>query len=126
MTVPEKQEKKPIPEGFEEATGWLCEDGCELMDEDGGTLYECGECGTRFNQENSSDGSSHRCPDCHKFSSKTEEVACAECGTAATHEEECYRCDECGELVKTEDLAYHREHCELTPEPEEKPEAPAS
>lgn len=33
-------------------------------------LYECFNCGTKFNRANSAEGESHRCPTCGKFGSK--------------------------------------------------------
>lgn len=78
--------KAPEPEPdavIEEERGWWCAD-CEEFtgDEPDGPLYECGDCGTVFNRDNSYDGDSNRCPDCRKFSAKIADFACPNCGEA--------------------------------------------
>ena len=42
------------------------------------TLYECGECGTRYTQDASADGDSNRCPDCNRFGARVGD-ACPAC-----------------------------------------------
>lgn len=43
------------------------------------TLYECGECGTVFDRENSADGNSQKCPDCNKLAAKLTAHGCPDC-----------------------------------------------
>ena len=58
-------------------------------------LYECGECGTVFNRDNSFDGSGHNCPDCGKFGSRIDDVSCPECGEQCSELESWWECEEC-------------------------------
>ena len=62
---------------------YIC-DKCEALvtvddAEECSPLYECGECGSRYNRDNSADGESHRCPDCGKFGAKVADKCCPEC-----------------------------------------------
>jgi DNA-directed RNA polymerase subunit RPC12/RpoP len=125
MTKPDPKPDPEVPPGFTEVSAWDCEDGCDLQEDNGGVLYECGDCGTRYNRDNSADGGSHRCPDCNKFGAKTGETACIECGSAAANETAALQCDECSELVTPDDAAEHRKECALTVPAEEEPKADA-
>ena len=43
-------------------------------------LYECSGCGTEFSREESYDGMSHTCPDCHKWGTiSNPELVCPDC-----------------------------------------------
>lgn len=61
---------------------YLCDDcGAVVSEDDGsecGPLYECPECGTRFNRDNSANDN-HQCPECNKFSSRVADHCCPEC-----------------------------------------------
>jgi DNA-directed RNA polymerase subunit RPC12/RpoP len=60
---------------------YRCLDCEAVRDETGGSLYECGNCGTVFTMESSADGGSNRCPQCGKFGAKLADDGCAECET---------------------------------------------
>lgn len=78
---------------------WECDSCGALVEEPGDEpLYECGDCGQRFNRENSYTGWNHQCPTCHKFASKLDDVSCPECGEGEMSEFEAYRCPVCDEL----------------------------
>lgn len=73
--APQPEPIAPTAERFE------CDQCCARFesDDDAVTLYECGECGTRFTQETSSNGSGHSCPGCNKFGAKVSDCGCPEC-----------------------------------------------
>jgi len=85
---------------IEVVIAYRCDDCEAVLEDHGGSLYECGSCGTIFNQETSADGASHRCPDCNKMSAKIEDYSCAECNEARAEEVQAVWIDE--ELVVVE------------------------
>jgi DNA-directed RNA polymerase subunit RPC12/RpoP len=62
---------------------YKCTD-CEMVfafgDEGDSPLYECGECGSRYNRDMSADGNSNRCPDCNLFGARVAWHSCLDCG----------------------------------------------
>lgn len=74
--------------------GWHCLECGEYFPDDGNdvdvALYECGNCGARFNRNNSADGDSSRCPDCGKFSGKVAARSCPMCEEGEVEECEVY------------------------------------
>lgn len=93
-------------EAVELVTAYECAECGEVSEDvEESPLYECGECGTKYNRDNSADGSSHRCPDCNKFGSKLATRHCAECSEGEVEEVERWRCNECETLHETEDEA---------------------
>lgn len=79
----------PAPPVLEEGQvqAWLCDDCGAVEDEfNASPLYECGNCGTIFNRENSADGDSARCPDCNKFSAKIADECCVSCEVGKVEE----------------------------------------
>jgi len=77
---------------------YKCQECGALSEDVGEALYECGNCGTRFNRDNSADGGSHKCPDCNKFSSKVADFSCVECEDGEVAEVTAYKCDNCEEI----------------------------
>lgn len=71
-------------------------------DDLGPALYECGECGTIFNRDNSANNN-HQCPQCNKFGSKLDAHSCPECEGAEVEEVDVIECSECGEFFADDD-----------------------
>lgn len=70
---------------------YKCE-SCDAMSEEvGPALYECNECGTIFNRNNSANDN-HQCPQCNKFASKIADESCAECNEGEVTEEWAIQC----------------------------------
>ena len=95
-----------MPE-FETIPRLKCQNCEEVVEEDAGPLYECGDCGTTFNRENSY-ANNHQCPDCHKFAAKIAEKSCPQCCEGELEEVEVFVCPECDEGF--EDEVEAREH----------------
>jgi len=103
-TVVPNPDAKPA-EHVETRMGYKCQD-CEAIinpDEQDVdiTLYECGQCGTRFNRDISY-ADNHQCPDCLKFSSKVAEMSCPECQAGELDEIEIAQ-DENGDWVEVDE-----------------------
>jgi DNA-directed RNA polymerase subunit RPC12/RpoP len=60
--------------------------------EEGGPLYECGNCGTTFTRTNSANDN-HQCPDCNKFGSKLADVSCPDGNETEMDEQVAYEID---------------------------------
>ena len=82
---------------------YYCESCDIFMEETGGNLYECGDCGTMFTRETSKNDN-HQCPDCNKFSGKTGDEACSECQESPVEEVMAFSCDKCGELHREDNV----------------------
>ena len=75
-------------------TAYHCQD-CDALSEECQqvALYECGECGTKFNRENGLGRHGNMCPECrNKFGTKLADRHCAECGEGEVEEVEAFRC----------------------------------
>lgn len=98
-----------MPEGevrlleVELTTAYRCDECDKVSDEEeaneGGQVYECGNCGTRFNRSGSANDN-HQCPDCNKFGAKCEDgeqgKSCPDCmGTVTEVEVFACPCPEC-------------------------------
>ncbi len=93
---------------FTEHRRYKCMECQEVSGEPGdGPLYECGDCGTKFTRNTSADGSSHRCPDCNRFSSRAADLSCGECEEGEVEEVVILECDVCGDEVAEDDEAEH-------------------
>jgi hypothetical protein len=93
---------------IETAPGFLCEYCDALSDESAGCpLYDCESCGSRFNRDDSADGDSSRCPTCNKFSAKTADDSCAECGSGPVDEVTLAMCPICEDWVIRDEIAKH-------------------
>ena len=64
-----------------------------LEGDEGPALYECGDCGIKFNRDGSYNDN-HQCPDCRKFSMKLADESCPECGQGEL--EDVVACTDCG------------------------------
>lgn len=89
-------------EDIESIEAYKCT-GCDWFEEDEpeSPLYECSSCGTRFDRDNSADGSSHRCPDCNKFAAKAADYACPQC-QEEVEQVTAYHCPSCEQLLDEE------------------------
>lgn len=82
----------PPPDPSETIKAYLCQDCGHLSEEaNPAALYECGNCGTVFNRDNSADQDSNKCPDCNKFSSKLAEECCDSCEQGIVEEVQAVR-----------------------------------
>ena len=91
-----------------------CEECSHTSEENGGPLYECGSCGTKFNKDSSAN-EGNLCS-CGKFSSKTGELSCEECNEApvvATLLVECAHCGESHPMTRDLDPVTTRESLDL-------------
>ena len=91
-----------------------CEDCDHTSEDNGGPLYECGSCGTKFNKSSSAN-EGNLCS-CGKFSSKTGELSCEECNEAAVVATQLIVCADCGEnhsMTKDLTVSDQREFLEL-------------
>jgi hypothetical protein len=84
-----------------ERTRYQCE-ACEAVcdEPDPIALYECGNCGTIFNRDDSADGCSHKCPDCNKFASKLGDVSCPDCGKGPVEDDTGPYCEVCDKWIE--------------------------
>lgn len=87
---------------------WSCGDCNTICEESAGPLYQCGNCQIEFNRDSSSDGSSHRCPDCNKFSARIADNSCPDCSVCEVYSIKAIECPKCEETV---DFAMWEEHC---------------
>lgn len=93
---------------FTWVTAYECDCCGELaLEPTGESLYECSECGTRFNREGSYDGGSHRCPECCRFAAKVGGDACPACGDGNLEEVEAVCCSHCQEVMTEEEWEEH-------------------
>jgi len=76
---------------------YQCQDCSAIKTEEGGPLYECGECGTLFNRSSSANGN-HQCPNCNRFAQRIDDMSCAECEQFEIKEVWAVECDCCEEL----------------------------
>lgn len=88
---------------LEPVPAYKCLDGCEISEDVGGPIYECGSCGTVFSFDNEG---SNRCPDCNKFAAKYCDISCTQCEGEAEELQEAWPCPECEVLYETEDEAW--------------------
>lgn len=79
--------------------GTLCDD-----DTDGGPLYECGECGHRFNREAAG---GNRCPECSRFGSRIADESCPECEAGELESSEAHQCTHCNTILDEADFPDH-------------------
>jgi DNA-directed RNA polymerase subunit RPC12/RpoP len=87
---------------------YLCEEcGESSVDANESPLYECQNCGTKFNRDNSADGGSHKCPDCNKFASKLDAVSCSLCDSGPVEEVPAIICRYCEDPIGEDD---HEDH----------------
>lgn len=92
----------PIASEIGTHAAWLCLE-CGLIAEDsGGPLYECDECGERFNEDTSQDGFSNLCPDCGAGAEQVADDSCIECCQFEAERVLVAECPNCYELVDTE------------------------
>ena len=89
----------------QEVQAYQCLECNELSEDAGEALYECGDCGEKFNRDDSADGMSHRCPDCNRFSAKIADQSCGVCGQGEVEEVAVYKCPECDALHELETQA---------------------
>jgi DNA-directed RNA polymerase subunit RPC12/RpoP len=85
----------------ETVTAYRCLECGEISAETAGArLYECGECGTIFN-EMGSGGRPNQCPDCKRFASKRADDCCSVCEEGEIEQIDCYLIDD--ELVPVDE-----------------------
>lgn len=109
----EKQARRtdaPPPDATdpEEVEVYYCPECSTLSRESGGPLYECDDCGSRFNRMGSADGHTHRCPDCSKFGRRVAQMSCAECDKGELEPIAAVECPTCLELIATDDWDDHK------------------
>lgn len=96
----------------EKSTAYKCEECEEIVEAGSGEpLYECGECGTKFNRSSSHTGDSHQCPECQKFGHKIADDSCPECEAGELTEIEVVTCPHCQETVEADSYDEHKKEC---------------
>lgn len=112
----ERTEVSPnIEVHWDQIAAYKCEECGALAEDTAGPIYECGECGERYNRDNSADGTSHRCPACGKFGARVADWSCQECGQGEVEEADAYSCSVCGEIVEGDDMEEHARDHEPSP-----------
>lgn len=112
------------PLRLDSALVWQCDECNEWSHEPADLkLYECKECGNKFNENDAEGDNANKCPDCVKRGRKIADQSCEKCDQGPVQEIEAFLCpiggDDCEPLEDESAVAIHLNDCHAGEFPDE-------